>query len=274
MDIASILGLIIGFGSIAGGYAMDGGNVGKLLMASAFVITLGGSLGAVFACYGMNQLKNLPKMLIEVLIKPKSTIRSTMDYLLFLSKTARESGLLSLEKLISAEDPKKKTDPFLKRGILMVVDGTDPDKISDILSNDIYVFEQNRSQNIQMLDSFAAFCPAFGMVGTIIGLIQVLAAGMEDPNALTKAIGVAFITTLYGVLLANLIFIPTATKLRSRLANYRLEKEMIIEAVCSIRNSVNPRLLNEQLSSYLIIEGKNKTKASKDQSDNKGQMKK
>jgi chemotaxis protein MotA len=138
----------------------------------------------------------------------------------------------------------------------MVVDGTDHDKISEILQNDIYIYEQERNQSLQMFDSFAAFCPAFGMVGTIVGLIQVLSAGMDDPNALTKAIGIAFITTLYGVMLANLVFAPMATKLRSRLADYRLEKEMIIEAVCAIRNSANPRLLQEQLTSYLLIEGK------------------
>jgi chemotaxis protein MotA len=225
-------------------------------MLSAMIITLGGSVGAVFACYGINQLKKLPKLLFEVLIKPKSTISSTIEYLLMLSKTARQNGLLSLEKIISEENPKKPVDPFLKRGILMVVDGTDPEKISDILENDIYVYEQNRNILLQMFDTFAAFCPSFGMVGTIVGLIQVLGAGMDDPSALTKAIGVAFITTLYGVLLANLVFVPASTKQKSRLANYRLEKEMIIAAVCSIRNGVNPRLLNEQLSSYLVIEGK------------------
>lgn len=256
MDIASILGIIIGFGCVAGGYAMGGGSLGSLWMFSAMIITLGGSIGAVFVSYGLNQLKNLPKLMAESLVKPKSTIGETMQYLLMLSRTARQNGLLSLEKIISEEKPKKPIDPFLKRGILMVVDGTDPDKISEILQNDIYIYEQERNQSLQMFDSFAAFCPAFGMVGTIVGLIQVLSAGMDDPNALTKAIGIAFITTLYGVMLANLVFAPMATKLRSRLADYRLEKEMIIEAVCAIRNSANPRLLQEQLTSYLLIEGK------------------
>ena len=135
----------------------------------------------------------------------------------------------------------------------MVVDGTDSEKINEILQNDIYVYEQSRGIDISMFESMGSYAPAFGMIGTIVGLIQLLSAGMDDPAALTKAIGVAFITTLYGSLVANCFFLPAANKLRSRLSVYRLEKEMIIEAVCAIRNGVNPRLLEEQLSSYLVL---------------------
>ncbi|MEA5066018.1 MAG: MotA/TolQ/ExbB proton channel family protein, partial [Eubacteriales bacterium] len=130
------------------------------------------------------------------------------------------------------------------------------EKISDVLNNDIYIYETDRTTAISMFDSFAAFAPAFGMVGTIVGLIMTLQAGMESPDMVTKAIGVAFITTLYGVLLANSFFIPAATKLRARMTMYRLEKEMIIEAVCAIRNGINPRMLKEQLSSYYILGSK------------------
>lgn len=253
MDIISIVGFVVAFGSIAFGYTMDKGDLRALWMVSAFVITVGGSIGAVLLSSGFSQVKQLPKMMLEVFIKPKSTINKTIEQLVFLSKTARQNGLLSLEKAVSEGDGKNKIDPFLKRGILMVVDGTDPEKINDILQNDIYVYEQNKGINISMFESMGAFAPAFGMIGTIVGLIQLLSAGLDDPAALTKAIGVAFITTLYGSLLANCFFLPSATKLRSRLSVYRLEKEMIIEAVCAIRNGVNPRLLQEQLSSYLVL---------------------
>ena len=266
MDIASIFGLIFGIGCIIFGYAMEGGILRSLWMLSAMIITLGGSIGALFICYGLDRLKLLPGLLLKLLVKPKSTMSSTIEYLISLSKTARQSGLLSLEKIISQDNPKKPIDPFLKRGVLMVVDGTDPEKINDILQNEIYVYEKNMNINFQMFDSLAAFSPAFGMVGTIIGLIQVLSQGMDDPNALTKAIGIAFITTLYGVLLANLVFSPASTKLKSQLMVYRLEKEMIIEAVCAIRNGVNPRMLREQLSSYLVTESKSRKKVFKNKS--------
>jgi chemotaxis protein MotA len=253
MDIVSIVGFVVAAGSIAYGYTMDGGLLQALWMTSAFIITCGGALGAVLLSSGFSQVKQLPKLMMEVFIKPKSTVGKTIEQLVFMSKTARQNGLLSLEKAVTEGDGKNRIDPFLKRGILMVVDGTDPEKINDILQNDIYVYEQNKGINISMFEAMGTFAPAFGMIGTIVGLIQLLSAGMDDPAALTKAIGVAFITTLYGSLLANCFFLPAATKLRSRLSVYRLEKEMIIEAVCAIRNGVNPRLLEEQLSSYLVL---------------------
>ncbi len=265
MDIISIIGFVVSFGSIAVGFLMDKGDLRALWMESAFVITIGGSLGSVLLAYGFQQVKQFPKLIMEVFFRPKSTVGDTIDTLVTLSKTARQNGLLSLEKAVM--EGGKNIDPFLKRGVLMVVDGTDPEKINDILQNDIYVYEQNRSINISMLETMGAFAPAFGMIGTIVGLIQLLAAGMDNPNALTKAIGVAFITTLYGSLVANCFFLPAATKLRSRLSIYRLEKEMIIEAVCAIRNGVNPRVLQEQLSSYMILASSKQAKRSNSSSE-------
>ena len=258
MDISTVLGFVFGFGFVYLGYAMDGGEIGPLLMLSAIVIVLGGSIGGLFMSYGLNDIAKLPKLFVEAFILPKSTINGTIDYLILLATKARQGGLLNLEKEINTEDPKKPVDPFIKRGILMVVDGTDSDRIRSIMENDIYIYETSRNSGISMFDALGGYAPTFGMVGTIIGLIMMLNAGMGNPDELTKAIGVAFITTLYGVLLANLFFVPVASKLRNRMALYRLEKEMIIEAVCAIRNGINPRLLTEQLSTYYIIGGKRK----------------
>lgn len=263
MDISTILGLIIGFGSLYLGYTMDGGDIGALMMLSAIIIVLGGSIGGLFMSYGLGTVLRLPKLFMEVIILPKSTIEGTIDYLVLLATKARQGGLLSLEKEINNEDPKKPTDPFLKRGILMVVDGTDSEKISEILQNDICIYETDRTVAISMFDSLGGYAPTFGMVGTIVGLIMMLGAGMSNPDELTKAIGVAFITTLYGVLLANLLFVPCASKLRNRMSNYRMEKEMIIQAVCAIRNGINPRLLQEQLSSYYILSSSKQQKTAK-----------
>ena len=262
MDITSILGVLAGPGLIAVGFMLEGGHLAALWMLSAFLIAMGGSVGALMLSYGLNVLKHFPKLFLEIFIMPKSSINKTIDLLVDLSKTARQNGLLSLEKAMTEGD-QKKVDPFLKRGILMIVDGTDPEKINEILQNDIYIYEQNRTMQISMLDAMGGFGPAFGMVGTIVGLIHLLSAGMEDPSAMTKSIGVAFIATLYGVASANLLFLPAASKMKGRLTIYRLEKEMIIEGVCAIRNGVNPRVLQEQLSSYMILTGK-KPKAGKE----------
>ncbi|HBR32920.1 MAG TPA: motility protein A [Clostridiales bacterium] len=263
MDIASIIGIIAGIGFVLYGYTMDGGVISSLWMPSAVVITVGGSVGAVILAYDLKTLKKMPKLLLELFISPKSKINDTIEYLITLSQTAKQNGLFSLEKAVMSEDPKKKIDPFLKRGILNVVDGTDTEKISELMQNEIDVYEQNKLQAISMFETSAALAPAFGMIGTIVGMIQMLSAGMDNPDTLTKAIGVAFITTLYGSLLANCLFQPVATKLRTRLAEYRLEKEMIIDAVCAIRNGINPKMLREQLFSYMILSPKSKKKTEK-----------
>lgn len=260
MDLTSIIGFILGLGLIAYGYYIDGGDIASLYLLSAILITVGGTIGAVIMSYSFKTLKKLPGLLAEAVISPKSNTKITIDYLVSLSESARKDGLLSLENIISNESPKNKIDPFLKRGILMVVDGTDPEEIDETLQNYIYIYEQDKNINISMLEGAAGYSPAFGMVGTIIGLIQVLKADMSSPEQLTKAIGVAFITTLYGVILANLVFLPVATKLKNRLTFYRLEKEMIIEGVCAIRNGINSRILREKLSSYLQLEGKKAVK--------------
>jgi len=253
MEISTIIGLIIGFGGIAVGYLMDNGVLSALWMLSAFITVVGGSFGALFVSYPLGQVLKLPKLFGELLHAPKSTIDSTIDYLVLLATKARQGGLLSLEKEINSSD---RVDPFIKRGVLMVVDGTDAGKISEILENDIYIYESSESAAVSMLDALGGFTPAFGMIATIMGLIMCLSAGSGSPDEMTHAIGGAFTATFYGVLLANLFFLPAASKLKGRIANYRLEKEMVIEAVCAIRNGVNPRLLQEQLSSYYMLAGK------------------
>lgn len=262
MDISSIIGIIAGFGFVFYGYAMDGGSITGIIMLSAIVITVGGTFGAVMLSFSFDNLKHFPLLFFEAFKKPKSKINVTIDLLISLSRTAKQSGLLSLEKSINDANASIKdgVDPFLRKGILMAVDGTDPEKIQEILGNDIYIYEQRRLANISMFEVASQFAPAFGMIGTIVGLIQMLSLGIDDPNVLTKAIGVAFITTLYGSLLSNCIFSPIATKLKARLASYRLEKEMIIDAVCAIRNGINPKVLSEQLESYAINK-KDKKKA-------------
>lgn len=250
MDIATILGIVIGFGGIFTGYLMDNGVLSALWMLSAFITVVGGSFGALFVSYPLSQVLQLPKLFVDLIILPKSTINGTIEYLILLATKARQGGLLSLEKEINSTE---KVDPFIKRGILMVVDGTDAHKISEVLENDIYIYETSRGASVSMLESLGGFTPAFGMIATIVGLIMCLTAGSESPDEMTRAIGGAFTATFYGVLLANLFFLPAATKLKNRMGMYRMEKEMVIEAVCAIRNGVNPRVLQEQLASYYML---------------------
>ncbi|MPM60241.1 Chemotaxis protein PomA [bioreactor metagenome] len=273
MDLMSILGLIIGIVSMAGGYAMDGGNLGALWLLSAMVIVAGGALGSVMLAYGLDQFKRFPALFISLFKQPKTNMANTIDFLVKLSESARKDGILSLEKIIEAEEgtdkgtdkgadkgkgkSKGKIDPFLKSGIMMVIDGADLEQIKSFLETDIAVNDQKAASEISMFDTMAAFAPAYGMIGTIMGLIQVL-ANMTSPESMAAAISVAFITTLYGSLIANVICIPAANKLRMRLEYSQTIKEMIIEGICGIRNGDNPKILRERLSPYLVYTASSK----------------
>jgi len=259
MDLFSLLGIFIAAASLIGGYAIDGGNVAALWLLSAFIMVVGGSIGSVCVSYGFAQLKKFPGMLFNLFKQPKSNISNTIDFLVKLSENARKEGILSLEKVIETEEGQGKVDPFLKSGIMMVIDGADLEQIQSFLETDIAVYDQKVKSEIAMFDSMAQYAPAYGMIGTIMGLIQVL-ANMSSPESMAAAISVAFITTLYGVVIANMLCIPAANKLRIRLDYYQTEKEMIIEGVCGIRNGDNPKMLRERLSPYLVFESKKKLK--------------
>lgn len=262
MDLASVFGVVVGLGSLILGYTMDGGSVKALWLISAFIIVVGGSLGSVALSYGISVLKKLPFLYLQTFAKGKSSFLKTIDYIVMLSENARKDGLLSIEKIIDDKNTKEKeaADPLLKRGMLMVIDGVDLEQIRELLELELYVYEEKSKNEISMFESFAGFAPAYGMIGTIVGLIQVL-ANMESPEQMTSSIAVAFITTLYGVIIANLICLPAAAKLKGRLQQYLLEKEMIIEGVCAIRDGINPKVLRDKLSIYLQAELANPKKA-------------
>ncbi len=250
MDFASVIGILTSIGCLVLGYTMDGGQIKALWLLSAFIITVGGAAGSVALAYGMKDLKRMPVLLAQLFITPKSTLMKTIDFIVKLSESARKDGLLSVEKELDDSQSKEKIDPLLKRGMLMVIDGSELDQIKDFMETDVYVFEQQVKVEISMFESFATYAPAYGMIGTIVGLIQVL-ANMESPEQMAGAMAVAFITTLYGSVVANFLCLPAANKLKVRLGTTLLEKEMIIEGVCSIRNGQNPKMLREKLSVYL-----------------------
>ncbi|MGI5891309.1 MAG: motility protein A [Bacillota bacterium] len=263
MDIASIIGVVIGIGSLMVAYSMDGGTLTALLNISAGFVVIGGSLGALAIAYGLDQLIKLPALVLKVIKSPKSRLNETLDYLIMLAENARRDGLLSLEKIINKEEPKKQTvDPLMKNGMLMVIDGADLEQIKDYLETEINIFERHARTEVSIFESLGGYAPTFGMVGTIMGMIQVL-ANMESPEHMATSIAVAFTATLYGVFLANLIFLPIANKLKLRMEASLIEKEMIVEGICSIRNGQNPKILRDKLSVYLTgkADGKKRSAA-------------
>jgi len=272
MDLASILGILIGIGSLILGYSMDGGNIKSLWLLSAAIIVVGGSLGSIAISYGLKDLLKMPSLFVLTFKKPKSTLAKTIDYIVKLSENARKEGLLSIEKIIDDEKAKEKPDPLLKRGMLMVIDGIDLEQIRELLETELSVYEEKNKTEISMFESFAGYAPAYGMIGTIIGLIKVL-SNIDSPEQMTSSIAVAFITTLYGVIIANLLCLPTANKLKTKLDQHLLEQEMIIEGVCAIRNGINPKMLRDKLSIYLQAESGNSQKANTGNKNTAGKAK-
>ncbi len=257
MDIASIIGITLGFGCLLFGYTMDGGGLGSLVLLSAFIIVIGGSLGSAALSFGIDELKKIPKMIICAFKPPKSNISETIDYIVKLSEIARKDGLLSIEKSINENNMGDKMDPLLYQGMMMVIDGVDLEQIRDTMETEIYIYEEKSKGEIAIFDSLGGYAPTYGMIGTIMGLIKVL-ANMESAEEMTSSIAVAFTATLYGVVSANVIYIPIASKLKLRLKQSLLEKEMIVEGVCSIRNGMNSKMLRDKLTIYILEVAKSK----------------
>lgn len=255
MDLASILGIIFGLGCLILGYGMDGGSVKSLMLLSAFVIVIGGSFGSIALSYGISELKKMPLLFLQTFIPPKSNIGKTVEYIVMLSEVARKEGLLSIEKIIDDKKAKEQPDPLLKQGMMMVIDGVDLEQIREMLETQIYVYEEQAKNEIATFEAFAGYAPTYGMIGTIMGLIKVLSS-LDSPEEMTESIAVAFVATLYGVASANVICLPTANKLKLRLKKQLLEKEMIVEGVCSIRNGINPKMLRDKLSIYVQKDSK------------------
>ena len=228
MDIASIIGLIVCFILVIFGilYGHDMSVMQNFLDAPSALITFGGS----FCCILASSTMNVP-----------DTIQKIID----LSNIARKEGLLSLEE--AATDIE---DEFLKKGILLIVDGTDPELVRAIMETELVSVEDRHKDKIGFWENLGAMGPAWGMIGTLIGLINML-QDMNDPSSIGPAMAVALVTTLYGSILANWICAPVATKLKSKNAEETMMKEIEIEGLLSIQAGENPRVIEEKLKSFL-----------------------
>lgn len=242
-DTMTLVGLIIGFGMIIFGILSGGG--GRFLDPGSLAITIGGSLGAVLVTYPMEQIKKLG-ILMGMAFKDNAfsnteLIRTFEN----LSKKARREGLLSLEDELQNID-----DEFLKKGLQMVVDGIEPDVISGILELEIAEMEKRHQGNSAMFKSWGAFAPGFGMIGTLIGLVQMM-GNLSNADMLAAGMAKALLTTLYGSILANLFMLPLASNLDYKSGIEVNMREMMLEGILAIQSGVNPRIVEEKLSGYL-----------------------
>ncbi|MBQ8596551.1 MAG: motility protein A [Lachnospiraceae bacterium] len=247
MDIASILGLFLCFVMCAYGVIVSAGleNIGRYWDLPSVIITLGGSIFAIMAMYSMKDfiagLKSFTLVFKAPITDPREIIQKIID----LSNVARKEGLLSLEEASGELE-----DEFMKKGILLIVDGTDPDLVRGILETELVSVEDRHKKKISFWEEWGAMGPAWGMIGTLIGLVNMLYE-MDDPSSIGPSMAVALITTLYGSLLANWICAPVANKLKANNANEIMMKEIMIEGLLSIQAGENPRVIEEKLKSFL-----------------------
>lgn len=247
MDLASIIGLVLCIIMVVFGIVMGAGfgAIGGFIDPTSIIITFGGAFACVLIFYTIPEFVSNLKSFTLVLKVPQMNVKEMIQKIIDLSNVARKEGLLSLEE--AAGDI---GDDFLKKGILLVVDGTDPELVRGIMETELICTEARHKEKIGFWDTLGAMGPAWGMIGTLIGLVNML-NDMEDPSAIGPAMAVALLTTLYGSLLANWICAPVAGKLKRNSGEEITMKEIMIEGLLSIQAGENPRVIEEKLKSFL-----------------------
>ncbi|MDL2273071.1 MotA/TolQ/ExbB proton channel family protein [Oscillospiraceae bacterium OttesenSCG-928-G22] len=245
MDITTIIGLVAGVTFILLGIITGDGRLMGFVDAGSIMVVLGGTVSAIFVSYPMRDIISIGKVAGQAFKAKKVDLKGSIGSIIDLANVARKEGLLALE-----ESVKTVNDPFLQKGIMLIVDGTDPELVKGIMEAEISFIEARHQKGAGLFDNIAAFGPAFGMIGTLIGLIIML-DNLDDPSALGPGMSVALVTTFYGSVLANLVATPIATKLKLRSAEEILHKELMLEGMLSIQAGENPRIIEEKLYSFM-----------------------
>jgi len=245
MDILSFLGLIIGFGAIIGGQHLEGGHLDSIMNAVALLIVLGGTLGAVMLQTPLDTFIRAIKMLVWVFIPPKYSRQDLLEKIIEWNAIARKEGLFKLESVAEFED-----DLFIQKGLQLIADGATPEMIREILENDLDIQEQHDIQSSKVYEAMGGYSPTIGIIGAVLGLIHVM-GNLADPSSLGSGIAVAFVATIYGVVLANLVFLPIGNKLKTLIERRSQMYMMLIEGLISVADGDNPHNIETRLQAYI-----------------------
>jgi chemotaxis protein MotA len=244
MDIATITGTLVGFTLVLGAILI-GGGAGAFLNVPSLMITVGGTAAATLINFPLGKVVGIfgviKKTLLHAIPSPQEQIRIMVDY----ATVCRRDGLLSLEEKL--EEIK---DDFLSKGVQLLVDGTEGETLRDIMSTETEYLRQRHVLGKKIMESMGAAAPAFGMIGTLIGLVQMLRT-LDDPSGIGSGMATALLTTFYGALMANLIFLPLAGKLEARSNEEVLVRDIQTEALVSMQAGDNPRLIEQKLKSFV-----------------------
>ncbi|MDR3482733.1 MAG: flagellar motor protein [Burkholderiaceae bacterium] len=244
MDWGSVAGLLLALAGIVVGQALEGGELSSLIQPAAFIIVVVGTLGAVLLQSGLSLFLRGVRMGLWVFLPPSDRLRDIKRDVVSWSVTARREGLLSLERQLDSV-----RDPYVAKGLRLIVDGVDPFKLREILDVEISDFESRQRLAVKVWESAGGYSPTVGILGAVLGLIHVM-ENLSDPSRLGSGIAVAFVATIYGVGLANLVFLPIGAKLRSMVNREIVKREMIADVFCAIATGENPRIIEERMTTY------------------------
>lgn len=244
MDKTAIIGILLAFAAIVGGYAYEGGSVITLFHLSAFVIVIGGSLGAVMLQTPKQDFINGIKMLPLAWQNDRYQFNVYLHKIQYWAETSRQQGFLALEK-----DIEREPEPFAQKALMMLVDGTENDNLRESLQLQVELDSEHKLRGANIYEALGGYSPTIGILGAVLGLIQAMTQ-IQDPELLGQGIATAFIATIYGVGAANLIFIPLGEKLKAKIDQEILFREMIINGIVAAANGENPHLITRKLSAY------------------------
>jgi len=246
MDIASIAGILLALAGILGGLILEGGTLRQITQPTALMIVLGGTLGAVMLQYPVAVLGEAARRFFSAFRSRGRESEAVVAQLIGFANKARRSGIVSLDS-----DLAEISDPFLRQALMLAIDGTEPAAVRSIMQLELENTADSEARIPQVFESAGGFSPTIGIIGAVIGLIQVM-QHLEDINEVGRGIAVAFVATIYGVGLANLIFLPLAGKLRIRQQEEETLREMMLEGVTSIQEGMNPRTIEIKLRTFLF----------------------
>lgn len=247
MDIATIIGIILGLAALIGGFVWEGGEVAGLMQMAAAVIVFGGTIAAVMISYPLAKLRTVPKSLALAFTSNHHDEKQLIEDIVSMSTIARRDGVLALERSSNLHN-----DPFLREGVQLAVDGTEQSMIRKIMDYEIDAIQNRYEGYAKIFESAGGYAPTMGIIGTVMGLIHVLGS-LTEPTALGPSIALAFTATLYGVASANLLFLPIASKLKARGEDEINRMEMMLEGILSIQNGDHPLLVRRKLESFTAM---------------------
>ncbi len=245
MDKGSVVGVFLAVAGIVAGLLIEGGNIGQILQPTAFLIVFGGTMGAVMLQFPLPVVISAFGRLAHVFSAPRKQNMQMIRTLISFANKARRNGVVSLDA-----DLQSIQDPFLKQSMMLAVDGTEPEELRKIMRVSLDSIMEGDDQLPAVFESAGGFSPTIGILGAVLGLIQVM-HHLDNMQEVGRGIAVAFVATIYGVAAANLFFLPFAGKMRIRMREEQMRREMVLEGVVSILEGINPRMLEVKLAGFL-----------------------